>query len=219
MKRLSLNIFLILFLLWSCFHSEHSEQFENKKTDSNVTLEQNEIQLISQTFFQLIHPPPLPPPPPEETLTKKEIEDYNKLSKEYQRRIDTTQFTVFLYDTLIIPEKKYIDHLADTSYSELGRILLSDTLSEKKIDLNKIKNSSSFRLLREKPIFKNWSDKEFEFIGFSKYSRIIFNEDGTKALFYFEFVCGGLCGIGSLIYAEKVNEHWTIIQQEGLWVS
>lgn len=222
MKKLTFIILSISIVIFGC-QSCNTE--DNKLTIDSIQ-EQNEILLISQTLPVLIYPIMAPPPP--SNLSRKlriiKLEGYEKYKIEFQKQIDTTQFIMYLYDTLIISGKDIIGHLADTSYNGLGKYLLSDNLKRKHIDINKINlkktaNKISIRLLKENPKLKNWNNNEIGFIGFATYSRIIFNQDNTQALFYFQYIKGKLSGDGILIYAEKVKDQWVIISKQQLWVS
>jgi len=50
-------------------------------------------------------------------------------------------------------------------------------------------------------------------------SRVGFGVDGTQALFYFEKVCGGLCGGGYYVAMEKRDSGWVIGAEINIWVS
>lgn len=56
-------------------------------------------------------------------------------------------------------------------------------------------------------------------IGYVCFSRIVMNADQTKALLYFEFMCGGNCGFGDILMLEKEGVHWTIRNTLDLWIS
>lgn len=50
-------------------------------------------------------------------------------------------------------------------------------------------------------------------------SKISFNADKTKALFFGSFICGGTCGRGELIMLEKINHAWVQIDTFRFWIS
>lgn len=50
-------------------------------------------------------------------------------------------------------------------------------------------------------------------------SKIAYNTDKTKALFFGSFICGGLCGRGELIMLEKVGQTWAVIDTFRFWIS
>lgn len=57
------------------------------------------------------------------------------------------------------------------------------------------------------------------FIGSIAFSNLILNDTKNKGLLYYEFRCGGLCGYGSLIMAEKIQNEWMIKQSLVIWIS
>lgn len=56
-------------------------------------------------------------------------------------------------------------------------------------------------------------------IGVISFSRVFMNSDKTKALLYYEFICGGKCGKGEIILIQYINERWTIKNVLQLWIS
>jgi len=55
--------------------------------------------------------------------------------------------------------------------------------------------------------------------GVVTWSRVGFNADGTQALFYESYRCGGLCGTGRYMVMEKKNGSWVIGTDIVVWVS
>ncbi|MBZ0327190.1 MAG: hypothetical protein K8F54_06255 [Altibacter sp.] len=55
--------------------------------------------------------------------------------------------------------------------------------------------------------------KPFAYISFP-----LISIDGSKAVIYSGYVCGGLCGSGGIFYFEKVDGEWKIIGFERKWV-
>ena len=55
--------------------------------------------------------------------------------------------------------------------------------------------------------------------GIVTWSRVGFNSDGTQALFYESYRCGGLCGSGRYMVMEKKNGSWMIGIDIVVWVS
>lgn len=55
--------------------------------------------------------------------------------------------------------------------------------------------------------------------GIVTWSRVGFNWDGTQALFYESYRCGGLCGTGRYMVIEKKNGSWVIGTEIVVWVS
>ncbi|WP_227699122.1 hypothetical protein [Spirosoma radiotolerans] len=50
-------------------------------------------------------------------------------------------------------------------------------------------------------------------------SRISFDQNKTRALFFASFYCGGKCGRGELVMLEKVNQTWLLIDTFRFWIS
>jgi len=211
----------ISFLTVSCQTNTTGDKLETTVNEHKPTPEEYEIELISQTITELIHPTPPPPPPPISGSKESEKEYKERMDKEkknYQLLLDTTLFTFYLFDTLIVPNGRYVASYGDTAYFGLAKYLLSDTLVTRKIDLNKINNIKPYKLLTSKPD-KDWPDWADDFLGVAQYSRIIFNNDYSLAFFYFDFHCGELCGSGHLILAERKGGKWRIIRNDMLWVA
>jgi hypothetical protein len=57
------------------------------------------------------------------------------------------------------------------------------------------------------------------YIGKIAFSKLILNNTKDKGLLYYEFDCGGLCGYGSIIKIEKVQNNWKIEQSLRTWIS
>jgi len=81
-------------------------------------------------------------------------------------------------------------------------------------------------LAQLEPIFcKNcgfWPEYYKRFPGASgivTWSRVGFNSDGSQALFYESYRCGGLCGAGRYMVMEKKNGNWMIGADIVVWVS
>lgn len=56
-------------------------------------------------------------------------------------------------------------------------------------------------------------------IGIVSFSKVFLNDNKTKGLLYYEFTCGGKCGMGEIIHVELVNQRWTIKNVKQLWIS
>lgn len=54
--------------------------------------------------------------------------------------------------------------------------------------------------------------------GYLTFSRIGFNHNLTKAVFYTEHMCG-LCGEGKYVFMRKVNGHWVVEGTAPTWIS
>ncbi|MEX1190633.1 MAG: hypothetical protein WEA99_01585 [Brumimicrobium sp.] len=212
---------LLLLLFSSCQTKTTKERVFDLEAKETPSLKNDEIELISDLIEELVQPePPIPLPPiPDSTETQKEHNKrYEKREKQLQKRYDTTIFTFYLDKTLMVPKDLYRETRtkSDTAYFGLSKLLMTDTLSPRKIDLGKIK-TNQFKLVESFP--EDWSKWGYEFMGIAKFSRISFNDDYTRAFFFFEFKCGSLCGGGHSILAEKKGGKWEIVRREMIWVS
>ena len=54
--------------------------------------------------------------------------------------------------------------------------------------------------------------------GMITFSKVIFNHDATRAVFYTEHLCG-LCGEGDFVAMEKRNGRWVVVNARSTWVS
>ncbi len=68
----------------------------------------------------------------------------------------------------------------------------------------------------EKEILKSDSGKEYDYYEISK---PIFSLDNKKAYLELNRYCGRLCGSGKVIFLEKLNGKWKIIQKYQSWIS
>jgi len=218
-QTLSILTILSLILL-SCQSKTDEESNIQIEPKESLSLENHEIELISQVIEKLVHPePPIPLPaiPPSTENQRKHDKRIEKRVNELQARYDTTLFTFYLDDTLMIPDRyKEVRTYGDTAYFGLSKLLMTDTLSPRKIDLDKIE-TNQYNLVES--YLEDWSKWGYEFMGIAQFSRISFNEDYTRAFFFFEFRCGGLCGSGHSILAEKKKGKWEIVRREMIWVS
>jgi hypothetical protein len=56
-------------------------------------------------------------------------------------------------------------------------------------------------------------------IGLIAISKMYFNEKFDKAILYYEFNCGPLCGHGQVVFIEKENDEWKILKYKRIWDS
>ncbi|WP_345166017.1 hypothetical protein [Nibribacter koreensis] len=56
-------------------------------------------------------------------------------------------------------------------------------------------------------------------VGRMQFSKAIYNQDQTKAWLYYEFFCGGTCGMGEVLTVEKVKHKWVIKRADQQWIS
>ena len=56
-------------------------------------------------------------------------------------------------------------------------------------------------------------------IGVVSFSKSFMNDDNTRGILYYEFTCGGKCGMGEIIVVELVSNRWVIKKVNQLWIS
>ena len=202
-----------MFLGHSCSGQKMNE---NKEQESDL-----EIEIISQIIPKLISPSP-PPPPPPFTGTEKEIKQFNdsiKIQKErFDLRVDTTEFYLYITDSLFIPNKEWIGTRRETEFNGLAQFLLSEKLKAKPLNISSIDKQISYKVL---PInlWKEKFNEPFGYLGIASFSRIVFNKNYTQALFYFEHYYDSATCSGHLIHVEKQNGIWIIIENDMIWIS
>lgn len=225
--KTSISILLLTFIVISC-NEKHS------KIDSYCLTEDS---LIYQIVDSLIMPDSIwrkhlliTPPLLKENFSKSEIKKNRDLQTQ---RWDTAQLYMAIDDTLIDFSKSYhseglkdtksyykynIENI-DTSYFQLFDKLVNDTmLSTRKINFKRIRTNYNYKLIPLDSI-KSIQKKGFRIIEVHQLSRIVFNDKFDKACFYEQGVCGGECGGGYLLFLEKKNGTWTIVEKKLLWVS
>jgi hypothetical protein len=50
-------------------------------------------------------------------------------------------------------------------------------------------------------------------------SRAYFGDDGTKAVLYYDYACGGKCGVGKILFVAWESGGWRIVKMKDLWES
>lgn len=231
MRSFSIIILLVLtFSMVSCIGTTQNKQAPD------------EVAVFNELFMALIdtmaYNEPLPIPPMlfddstrEDSLAfKQDSIDYaNRLSR---RLPDTSELKVFLINALCAfpnnePIKDHMEYLLDTavftrnvqldaSWLPLVQQLVQIRESIQ-FDLEAITNTGRYVLVDERAYF----DKELRGrkVGIVLMSRIAFNEDQERGVFYYSFLCGGECGHGSLYFIEKHAGVWEIVGSEMMWVA
>ena len=206
------------------------------KTD---TVEKEELNVLNQTFIELVgtewYYEPLPPPPMPlwEKSTRDDSLRFIKDSIEFETqlnniKLDTSELKMFLYDTLttfksydrleriLTPNNFQANFPVDTSWIRLIR-KLNQIEKPKKLNLTKINQTGNYSLVSETE-FKDTTDNKRR-IGIVTLSRVAFSENKERAIFYYSFSCGRLCGWGSIVFVERKGEEWKIVGQREMWVS
>lgn len=183
----------------------------------------DEYQIINLLVSQISNP--IPPPPPLLYEDEKLSEDEKTKIVEQLIRKDSIEksklnFTIYFDDSL-----KALDQ--DFEYKLFEKNIGFDEFYLKKIDEDLMKskkiNIDKLTFPKNIKIIKNYSEdySKWEKYFWGKYwmSRIIFNDNKTKAVVEFNQICGHFCGGGSIIYLSKIDDKWKVIRYFNSWVS
>lgn len=221
-KREIILLLLISILIISCNTKEKEISTTAGKPKINFASE-DDYKIINSTFVHLVLP--APKEFPKHFGYDNYIFDFNSKDTTFYKDLikdiylanhlapisDTITFHGF-YDS----NKERVEKLKDKDFLELIKRFKTIPLENLQLDLNKIRNTSFFKPIPFKNTTKIEATSEIDII---TYSRILYNKDKTKACFYFEKFCYGLCGYGAFVFVEKVAGIWTIKEQITDWIS
>jgi hypothetical protein len=200
-----------MILISSC--NQHSESIDKE-------LVKNEDTLIKDLFWELVRP--LPPFAPEDS-TMEGLEIY---WSNYATWVYENKFELFVRDSLFLPDKYFYQQqpLIDTFDSLYTELFTDKTISPRKFNLSLSSNWPNLKIASIKADFvmdSTFQEKvmHHNLIGLVEFSRVRFNSGYTKACFYFAKHQGSKSGGGSIIFAEKKKEKWTILKRQAIWVS
>jgi len=133
--------------------------------------------------------------------------------KEYMSNVYLTNQLLPLNDSLFKTQlgNDYSKSVRKDYRRIFNRLLAKKSRQEFK--LNQITNVGLFRV--KKPNYKSLNIGEHHLV----FSRIIYNHSKNKACFYYENYCDGMCSFGKLIFLEKRNGIWTVIEKDLIWVA
>lgn len=223
--RLLVKIF-VLGLLSSC-----NSNTTKKKTE--------ELNILNQTFLELVgtewyyEPLPIPPMPLWEESTREDSLQFKRDSIEFEalldnRKLDRSELKIYLLNTLttykkndflegiLNPQNFEANFPVDTTWISLIR-KLNQIGTKKEFDVNIISQTGNYTLVTESE-FNDTTDNKRR-IGIMTVSRVAFSENDKRAVFYYSFSCGRLCGWGSIVFVERKGETWEIVGQREMWVS
>ncbi len=227
MKRsIHLITVLLIGLFFGCKNqSNKTDPVDVPKQESPIAIldsaTNEDYMIINSTLVHLVNPGP----PGFELSFGYDNFDYKKRDIHIPPdELDSLYFTPYLVtlkDSIKIRVEPYdqkdkTGKIKDADYSELVNQLFTDELQATKIDLDRINNTSIYILKAIEPA----ENPELE-IGekIISYSKIVYNANKTKASFYFENYCAGMCGIGQVVLMEKVNGIWEITETITNWVT
>ena len=181
------------------------------------------------------------PPINEDSLREVELKEFENFDWDnyYEKRrefkaflknrpLDTANLVVLVHDSLIDYPRdrisKYIlteegfelNFEVDVSWRDLA-IKVVDSLNQTvDFPLSKITRTGKYHLATPQNYKEDSKDRV---VGFVKISRVALDEQEARACFIFSFHCGGHCGEGVMVFAEKLNDQWVIVGRRQLWVS
>lgn len=204
-----------------------------------------EIEVINDIFLQISEyvrfynfNVPIPPPPPplynekgefigidtvEQKVILRNIENELKV-----RNIDTSKFIVAVFDTLVDNDhfKLTEDYLLDTifkNYNFISKSIIENTKSPFKFELNEIKDKGKYELryYSEFPSGRQvFREKyNFNFGGVITLSRVYFDENYNNAIIFCDYCCGIDCWTGRVLFLQRVESKWRIVNSKLLWIA
>lgn len=144
------------------------------------------------------------------------------------RPLDTANLVVLVQDSLFDYPRDRISHYilteegfklnfeVDGSWRALAVKVVDSLKQTVEFPLSKITKTGKYHLATPQNYKEDSRDRV---VGIVKISRVALNEQESRACFIFSFYCGGHCGEGVMVFAEKLNGQWVIVGRRQLWVS
>jgi len=108
-----------------------------------------------------------------------------------------------------------INFQLDDSWRKLAVSLIESDFSSVHLKYKDLKNIGEYQL---RPL--NFKPTEQDRVAATlTFSRVVFNEDRTRACYYYEEYCGRLCGYGYLVFVERTKGTWKLVRKHQLWIS
>lgn len=167
--------------------------------------------------------------PPDDTIENKGLsKDKNDKYNLAERAISDKDLSFLLKDTLM-PYSRNKERIYKVLNTESFRAnfknisidyvnLLHNLLEEEKpakLDMSKVKSQYNYTIIND------ISDlpKNEKLIGVVSLTRPAFNKKRDKAVIYSQLKCEGECGGGMILFFEKKNMEWALIDQYVIWVA
>ena len=160
--------------------------------------------------------------------------DWTKYKRDYNDYIESLELSeadsgliVILADSLFDFPEKYLSQM-NNSLGVRKRLSEGSHLDSTWFSFfkNDLKNEPSFLDLSKIDIKINLKyDSERENIdgesinALMSFSKVVFNQAHNRGCFYYSLSCGKLCGMSNLVFVEKTDGFWTIIQIETISIS
>ena len=122
------------------------------------------------------------------------------------------------------PRMYYPDSLHSKDFDHLlTRLVDSTDFKHGKLELSKLTQTGNYIVKDlgqlEKQNKEYWKSTEYRYIASIRFSDFKMNRNNDKVIFYFDFLCGRLCGSGEIIFCIIENGKWKIVNRNMLWVS
>jgi hypothetical protein len=208
MKNYTIIFLFILFLLNSC------QEIADKKEFNTPTIQasREDYKIINATLVHLLLNRTI------NDSTEFEYQNFILKDEKIKNKIKLyfTNELVAITDTTVFQFPLIKNRQFKSTLKKMNQTLNSIYSKHFKISADSITNGGIWNL---KLIDK--SQKISGDYGTIKvtYSRIIYNDNQTKAVFYFQNNCVGLCGYGNIVDVEKINGIWRITNIYNDWIS
>ena len=103
----------------------------------------------------------------------------------------------------------------DTIHNSLVLKLFDTSLVTQGFNIADLEKTGKYILENANDVERFEDNDSIRHIGYYYFSRVVFNEN-NQGCFYSSFFCGGECGGEALIFVEKKNGNWSIIDTWGL---
>lgn len=211
------QIYILTIFLWTTLSCGDNVSKTNDVSEKvfKETLSTDDYKIINSTFPHLVV---IQPPGATREFG---YDNFNLMDREipdeYIRNVFFTNVLVPLIDTIAFyPRPNNSLKIEDPTVQKLYNRLFTDEQSVLIIETDSITNTGFWKLtlVQKGQKFKREIGERV-----ISYSRIVYNIDKTKAVFYFQNDCSGLCGFGMFVVVEKVKGIWSITKEYNDWVS
>jgi len=236
-NTMKLLINILFFLISTLLKGQNFDSKEELKVYNTVFVE-----IIGKEYYY--EEPPIEPISLRDCKSQEDSTIFNIWKTKFNDwivnpKIDTSNLVIAFNSTLIYTSKsiseaiknkiKYTSqHIPDSVDFKNYTILLETLIdcnkySSIQININDLSNTGRFELRNLEQFRKDNPSytkiKGFRLIGDVSLSRVCFNKEFNKGVFYMDFVCGGDCGSGIIFLISKINGEWIIKGKIPLWVS
>jgi len=141
---------------------------------------------------------------------------------------DKRNIILLVHDSLTAPRVDFLDlsnRLTEQGFRENLQLedswrplminLVESDFKNEHFELKELTNVGDYQL---RPVSFEPTEQD-RVVATLTFSRVVFNEDRTKACYYYKEYCGPLCGYGYLVFAERTAGTWKLKAKHQLWIS